>query len=108
MEEPQQKPKTQKRVEFEHAQEKHELIQKNSYIGYVKQFPKRYIVGIMAFFGFCKYIMDLAKTELDWIIHRTKGILGRKIKAVIYNCTVTHIYKAGKNGLVQILQPYLG
>jgi len=39
---------------FQTAEENHELLQKRTYV--FSYIPKRYIVGIMAFFGFCKYI----------------------------------------------------
>ena len=44
------------RSQFEPADEQHELLSKPGYFKFMAYFPKRYIVGIMAFFGFCKSI----------------------------------------------------
>lgn len=46
-----------KRTRFEPAEEEHELLERRGYtcMNICSKIPKRYIMGIMAFFGFCKY-----------------------------------------------------
>ncbi|KAL4228698.1 hypothetical protein ACF0H5_011741 [Mactra antiquata] len=38
---------------FEPAEEKHQLLNNRTYMNMLCRIPKRYVVGIMAFFGFC-------------------------------------------------------
>jgi hypothetical protein len=44
-----------KKTRFEPAEEQHELLEQRRYFSIFGKIPKRYVVGIMAFFGFCEY-----------------------------------------------------
>jgi len=71
---------------FQTAEENHELLQKRTYV--FSYIPKRYIVGIMAFFGFCKYMCHiilliielLILSNINYIVDTCYEIRGRIFK----------------------------
>ncbi|KAJ8316412.1 hypothetical protein KUTeg_006426 [Tegillarca granosa] len=63
------------------AQEYHELCDKR--LSYIQRFPKRYIVGIMAFFGFCIILASVSN------VYALRANLSVAIVAMTANKTVT-------------------
>ncbi|WAR04254.1 VGLU2-like protein [Mya arenaria] len=69
------------RTEFQTAEEQHELLKHRKYLSIVNCMPKRYVVGIMAFFGFCNIYalrVNLSVAIVAMTENQTKHIGGNK------------------------------
>jgi len=59
------------RTQFETAEESHELLSQRKYPSLLTWIPKRYVVGIMAFFGFCMYRRDIYRDSYLNIVRQS-------------------------------------
>lgn len=79
-----------KRVLFEPAEEQHELLQRQGYMSVFGRIPKRYIVGVMAFFGFCNIYalrVNLSVAIVAMTSNHTKSLGGNRTVTVLPDFT---------------------
>lgn len=75
-----------KQTRFQPAEEEHDLLEKRKYMGLFCRFPKRYLLGIMAFFGFCNVYalrVNLSVAVVAMTSNHTK-IIGGNHTVTIY------------------------
>ncbi|XP_045207494.2 sialin-like [Mercenaria mercenaria] len=75
-----------KKTLFEPAEEQHELLNKHGYLDMCARIPKRYIVGIMAFFGFCNIYalrVNLSVAIVAMTSNHTRNLGGNKTLTVL-------------------------
>ncbi|XP_052806068.1 vesicular glutamate transporter 1-like [Mya arenaria] len=87
------------RTEFQTAEEQHELLKHRKYLSIVNCMPKRYVVGIMAFFGFCNIYalrVNLSVAIVAMTENQTKHIGGNKTVTIYPDFT----YDAHTKGII--------